>query len=349
VVPPTRLIVASEAVAVLLAAVLLIAGCAGAPRPLAGIPVSAATRPASSAPGRTASAVPVPVPVGVAGRYRVGERQMIFTEPAHVGVTGQPLGQRSLLTVIRYPLRRGSSRSWSADGPFPVLMFAPGFRQCSSTYEHLLQTWASAGYVVVAVDFPETSCQVAAEAYEPDLVNQPADVSYVLGRVLALSARPHDFFSGQLKPSEVGAADQSDGGDTVAALAASTCCRDGRLAAVAVLSGAEWPPMPGRYFATAAPPVLFVQGSADTINPPWASLQLYWADTVSRRYYLDLFGADHMVPYTGDNPVERLVARITLAFFGRYLLGDTRALNAMAQAARGSGIAVLDSGRQFPP
>jgi predicted dienelactone hydrolase len=274
---------------------------------------------------------------------------MIFTEPAHVGVTGQQLGRRSLLTVIRYPLRRGSSRSWPANGPFPVVMFAPGFRQCSSTYEHLLQTWASAGYVVVAVDFPETSCQVAAQAYEPDLVNQPADVSYVLGRLLVLSARPHDFFSGQLNPSEVGAAGQSDGGDTVAALAAGTCCRDRRLAAVAVLSGAEWPPMPGRYFAAAAPPILFVQGSADTINPPWASLQLYRADTVSRRYYLDLFGADHMVPYTGDNPVERLVATMTLAFFGRYLLGDASALTRMARVARGSGIAVLDSGRQFPP
>ena len=274
---------------------------------------------------------------------------MTFTEPAHVGVTGQRLGQRSLLTVIRYPLRRGSSGSWPADGPFPLIMFAPGFRQCSDTYEHLLQTWASAGYVVASVDFPRTSCLEASDAYEPDLVNQPADVSYVLGRLLAMSARPHDFFSGRLNRSEVGAAGQSDGGDTVAALAASTCCQDRRLAAVAVLSGAEWPPMPGRYFAAAAPPVLFVQGSADTINPPWTSLQLYRADTVGRRYYLDLFGADHMVPYTGDNPVERLVARVTLAFFGRYVLGDAGALTTMAQAVRRSGIGVLDSGRQLPP
>ena len=78
--------------------------------------------------------------------------------------------------------------------------------------------------------------------------------------------------------TQVGAAGQSDGGDTVAALAASTCCTDRRLKAVAVLSGAEWPPMPGRYFPGRAPPMLFTQGTADTINPPWMSLQLYRAD-----------------------------------------------------------------------
>lgn len=65
-------------------------------------------------------------------------------------------------------------------------------------------------------------------------------MSYVLTRLLALSARPGDPFSGLLDPREVGAAGQSDGGDTVAALAANTCCTDRRLKAAAVLSGAEW-------------------------------------------------------------------------------------------------------------
>jgi len=351
----SRLIVASEVVAVLAATVVLVAGCGGSARPTAGTAAkpsvqARATASTSSTPTIKASAPPVrTASLGVAGRYRVGERRMIFTEPAHVGVTGQHLGERSVLTVIRYPVSQGASGSWPAGGPFPLVMFAPGFQQCSATYEDLLQAWASAGYVVASVDFPRTSCQAVPAAYEPDLVNQPADVSYVLGRLLALNAQPGDYFSGRLNPHQVAAAGQSDGGDTVAALAASTCCLDHRLRAVAVLSGAEWPPMPGTYFAGAAPPMLFAQGSADTINPPWASVQLYRADTASRRYYLDLFGADHMVPYTGDNPVERLVARVTLAFFGRYVLGHAGALTTMRQAADDSGIAALDSGGQLPP
>jgi len=255
-----------------------------------------------------------------------------------------------VLTLIRYPVARGSPGSWPSGGPFPLLMFAPGFQQCSDTYEHLLRAWVSAGYVVASVDFPRTDCLVGSAAYEPDLVNQPGDMSYALSRLLALSAHPHDFLSGRLNPHAIAATGQSDGGDTVAALAADTCCQDHRLQAVAVLSGAEWPPMPGPYFTRGSPPMLFVQGNADTINPPWTSVQLYRADRSSHRYYLDLYGADHMVPYTGDNPVERLVARITLAFFDRYVLGQAGAVTMMTRAAGGSGgLAALGSGGELPP
>ena len=41
-----------------------------------------------------------------------------------------------------------------------------------------------------------------------------------------------------------------------------------------------------------------------------------------------------MVPYAGDNSVERLVARVTLAFFARYVLGDTSALSTLTQAGQ---------------
>ena len=228
-------------------------------------------------------------------------------------------------------------------------MFAPGFMQCGTRYSDLLQAWASAGYVVAVVNFPRTDCQVGTAAYEPDLVNQPADMSYVLSRLLALSAQPHQFFTGLLDRREVAAAGQSDGGDTVAALAANACCTDHRLAAVAVLSGAEWPPMPGRYFPDGAPPMMFVQGSADTINPPWTSVQLYTADRDSTRYYLDLYGADHMVPYTGTNPTELLVAKVTLAFFDRYVLGRAGAQATMTSSGNVSGTAALVSGEQSAP
>jgi predicted dienelactone hydrolase len=116
------------------------------------------------------------------------------------------------VTQVWYPRARGPA------GPFPLLMFALGFLQCGGAYSDLLQAWASAGYVVAAVNFPRTSCHLGAEAYETDLVNQPQDMSYVLTRLLALSARPGDSFSGLLDPHEVGAAGQSDGGDIVAAL-----------------------------------------------------------------------------------------------------------------------------------
>jgi fermentation-respiration switch protein FrsA (DUF1100 family) len=95
--------------------------------------------------------------------------------------------------------------------------------------------------------------------------------------------------------------------------------------------------------------MLFVQGSADDINPPWASVQLYTADRARARYYLDLFGATHMVPYRGTNRVERIVAAVTLAFFNRYVLGEAGALAAMTRDGNVRGAAALVSGGQLPP
>jgi predicted dienelactone hydrolase len=333
----TRLIVA--AVLVVLA---LVSGCAGQPEQQAARP----SRSAASAGPETRTPAPAPATaaaVGGDGSYRTGERQVTFTEPARTSPAGQHLGQRKLVTRIWYPQARGRG------GPFPLLLFAPGFLQCPGAYSDLLQAWASAGYVVAAVTFPRTNCHLGTEAYEADLVNQPRDVSYVLTRLLALSTRPGDWFSGLLDPHEVGAAGQSDGGDTVTALAANTCCTDRRLKAVAVLSGAKWPPMPGRYFPAGVPPMLFTQGSADTINPPWMSLQLYRADGAGARYYLDLFGASHLIPYEGTNPVERLTARVTLAFFDRYVLGQADALETMTRDGNVTGTAALVSGGQPPP
>jgi dienelactone hydrolase len=345
-------------VAITVGVLALVSGCVSQPKQEADRPPTPA-KPATPARPATPTASGTPTAsarstthtqtaapaVGGSGTYRVGERQVTFTEPAHTGPAGQHLGQRALVTRIWYPLASGNG----PDGPFPLLMFAPGFLQCGDDYADLLRAWAGAGYVVAAINFPRTNCDLGNDAYEPDLVNQPADMSYVLSRLLTLSARPRDAFSGLLNASEVGAAGQSDGGDTVAALAANTCCTDHRLKAVAVLSGAEWPPMPGKYFAGATAPMLFTQGSADTINPPWTSMQLYTADEHGARYYLDLFGASHLVPYEGTNPVERLVARVTLAFFDRYVLGQAGALQTMTRDGDVSGAATLVSGGHSPP
>ena len=343
---------AAAAVAVAAACTAPAAQPAGAPGTTARPTVTGSSaRPAPKAsptPSPTPTPTPTPAPVGAAGTYDVGGRQLTFVAPAHTGPTGQSLGSRTLLTQIWYPTAQRPAGA-RARGPFPLIVFAPGFVQCVSTYADLLKAWAGAGYVVAAVTFPRTNCGLGAAAYETDLVNQPHDVAYVLTRVLALSARPGNPLSGLLNPREVAVAGQSDGGDTVAALAANTCCTDHRPKAVAVLSGAEWPPMPGRYFPGGEPPMLFVQGSADTINPPWTSVQLYTADKARARYYLDLFGATHMEPYAGTNPVERLVSRVTLAFFDRYVLGQAGAAAKMARYGNVSGFATLVSGGQPPP
>jgi hypothetical protein len=285
----------------------------------------------------------------VAGTFQVGERDLRFTEPAHAGANGKHVGPRSLLTKIGYPLAPGAGGSQPAAGPFPLVVFGPGYQLCSDAYDGLLSTWVSAGYVVAAVNFPKTNCNAGPAPNESDLVNEPADMSFVLSSVLQLSTTPNDLFHGLLNPDEVAMAGHSDGGDTVAALAANTCCMDQHLKAVAVLSGAEYAPMPGQYFTQGALPMLFTQGSADTVNPPSASVQLYRSDVGGIRYYLNLVGADHLGPYTQANTAEQIVARTTLAFFNRYVLGQVSAQATMTQDGNVPGAAQLDSGGHVPP
>jgi hypothetical protein len=288
-------------------------------------------------------------PVGTLRRYWVGRAWFTFTEPARTGPSGQLLGTRSLLTLVRYPAASSPHglRARPATGRFPLIVFAPGFGQCGNPYSHLLQAWASAGYVVAVMNFPRTSC-LAGAADRSDLINQPGDVSYEITRLLTASADPHSLLAGLIDPAAVAVAGTSEGGATVAAVAADRCCADRRVSAVAVLSGAQWSPMAGRSFAGHTPATLIVQGSADKISSPGASLRLYRAGRAAARYYLDLIGIGHRRPYVGMNPVERLTARVTLAFFDRWLFGQVAAGQTLRTGGTVPGFAALVSGGRLP-
>src|SRR5260370_29305979 len=239
----------------------------------------ASRSPAKPGAGRsTAAAAAARAGIGVMGHFRTGLRRLTFTEPAHTGPTGEQLGPRSLLTNVRYPLASGPTAARPARGPLPLIVFGPGFQFCDQAYADLLRSWARAGYVVAAVNFPLSDCLTGAAATESDLVNQPGDISYAITSMLRLSKARHGLFARLINPRQIAISGQSDGGDTVTAIAANTCCTDHRLKAVAVLSGAQWPLMPGAFFAKRPVPMLFTQGTADTVNIPGCSANMYRAN-----------------------------------------------------------------------
>ncbi len=285
--------------------------------------------------------------VGSIGTYAVAELPLSFVDWSAAG--GNDTTSRLLPTLVRYPVFPGTDpgAGTSAPGPFPLVVFAPGYLQCGRYYSHLLNAWASAGYVVAAVKFPGTNCDVG-DGDEDDVVNQPAEVSYVIGKLVAMSARSDGVMSGLVDPGEVAVAGHSDGGDTVAAVAANTCCLDHRVVGAVVMAGGVWPPLGGSYFQSATPPMLFVQGDADPVHPPAATLEMYQADTTGPHYYLDVLGAGHFSPYEGDGPQEQLVARVTLAFLDRYVAGQRQARATMLRSGNVSGAALVGRG-MLPP
>jgi dienelactone hydrolase len=336
-----RAAVASTVTIALGAGIFAAARAATAPtgQPPAGPPGPGPTRST-----RPTQQPPVRLPVGTIGRYQVAQQSLHYTRSS-------PAGSRPLTVYVRRPVIPASAVAGRtlARGQFPLVAFAPGFLQCQFSYNKLLNTWASAGYVVAAVQFPRTNCHIKIkDADENDLVNEPADVSYVIGKLLQLSAQPTGSLAGLIAPGQIAVAGHSDGGDVAAAVAANTCCADHRVKAALILSGAEWPSLHGRYFPRPSPPILFIQGSADTTwNPPAASEQLYRADTAGPRYYLDLLGVGHFAPYEGGGRPEPLVAQVTVDFLDRYLLGQPTG-EAMIHAGDVSGEATLITGGPLP-
>jgi hypothetical protein len=331
------------AAAALLATAALAAACS-----TTAPPGSSASPAKLASPGHSPAAAPRPVerlPFGTIGRYAVAEHMLTMVDR-----TRARLGPRALLTSVWYPVipPAVAASGRLARGLFPLVVFAPGYVACAASYGPLLRAWASAGYVVAGIDFPRTNCHLT-NPDENDMANQPADMAYVTRRLLGISDRSHDFLGGLIDPGKIAVAGQSDGGDTVAALVANTCCLDRAVTAAIVLAGAEWPPMGGSYFTRPTPPILFVQGDADNINPPAVSVQMYRADTTGPRFYLDLFGAGHLPPYEGEGPPEPLVARVTVDFLDRYLAGRPGAAAAMRREGNAAGVASLAIGRQSPP
>jgi predicted dienelactone hydrolase len=281
-------------------------------------------------------------PAGQLGDYRVADSTVTFIE--HRGA----LAGRVLHVSVRYPVVDPRNDASSSFGhPFPLIVFAPGYAQCDISYSVLLREWASAGFVVAAVNFPQTNCHIG-NPQETDLVNQPADMEFVIGKLVQLAREPGDPVTNLIDAARVAVAGQSDGGDTVAALAANNCCRDHALRATIVLAGAEWWQFSDAWFSERTAPMLFVQGTADTINPPAASLEMYEAARTGLRFYLQLAGAGHLSPYMGGSAPEPIVAQVTIAFLDRYLAGGSMPIGAIRRAGDVPGVSVLVSDGRLP-
>ncbi|MDQ6729839.1 MAG: hypothetical protein M3022_05975 [Actinomycetota bacterium] len=239
---------------------------------------------------------------------------------------------RSLVTVIRYPA--------AVAGPLPLIVFGHGFAVTPADYYRLLTAWAQAGYVVAAPVFPLENAHAPGGPDEADLVNQPADMSFVITGMLALAAQRRSFLAGRISPGRIGISGQSDGGETALAMAYDRSYRDPRVRAAAILSGAQLPSSQAGSFPRPSPPLLATQGTADMTNRPHFTYDFFRAAT-RPKYLLRLLGAGHLAPYTTQQPQLSIIERVTTGFFDRYLKGERAGETAMAKTGNVRGLAAL--------
>jgi fermentation-respiration switch protein FrsA (DUF1100 family) len=231
--------------------VALTAGCSPTAAPTSPAPPAAPSTssgtPSSPSALSTPSALSVPSapPSGPAARTAPTGALPIATRELDL----QRGKDRPLPTTVWYPT--------AGPKPFPLIVFSHGLTSEPEAYATILRAWARAGFVVAAPTFPHT--RYRARDYDPlDVINQPADVSEVITRMLAYGEK-HD---GLIDPDHIAAAGHSAGGITTVGLFSGN--RDKRLTAGVVLSGRQVLPVP---FQGSPAPMLFVHGKLDKTVP----------------------------------------------------------------------------------
>jgi fermentation-respiration switch protein FrsA (DUF1100 family) len=366
-------------VAVAVVAALVVAGCSGSSGPTADAGTRATTTLApGKAPGPSGSDVaggagprpsvgsdrPVAGAGAVApmGTYAVGATTVDLVDadrdtPANG--TAPATEGRKLPTVAFYPAAglpgavpaepAVRDEAEARPGPYPLIVFSHGVTARGIFYRGQLAALASAGYVVVAPDYPLSNRQSPGGPTISDVANQPGDASFLIDAFTDPDGpSPAAAVAELVDPDRIGAAGHSLGAVTSLGLGYGACCVEDRVDAVASWAGLLLPmrgqeiPAPG----ITDRPLLLVHGDADA-TVPYASSESAFEAIESPRWFISLPGGEHTPPFLSPTSSETsaVVTDATLAFFDAQLKGDADGIDRLEAivTAAGPDVATLRS------
>lgn len=170
------------------------------------------------------------------GKYQVDSHSEVLTDNYRgTQANGDVMNRdvRQLDTVVWYPSEKGEV----AAGQHPLIIYSHGFSSMKEGGAHIGQHLASHGYIVVAANFPLTHLRTAGGPMVEDVVNQPADVSFLIDTMLGWNADAEHPFFGRVDPQRIGATGVSLGGMTTTMAAFHPTMRDPRIKAAASIAG----------------------------------------------------------------------------------------------------------------
>jgi dienelactone hydrolase len=204
------------------------------------------------APGSPSAVLLGPGPFGVERR----DHTFIDRSPADDARHGDPeRAPRTLETTVWFPVGDAGSH--------PLVLYSHGFLATRRGGTYLAEYLASRGYVVVAPDHPLTHRCATGGPRVGDVVNQPADLRFLIDRMLAWNEREQPF-PGTIDPARIGVVGLSLGGLTATLAAFHPRLRDPRITAAVSIAGPMTFFEPA--FFTGAPiPFLMIAGGADVV------------------------------------------------------------------------------------
>jgi predicted dienelactone hydrolase len=222
------------------------------------------------------------------GSFRVGHRRLMLVDgtrdtPAWAGQPALP--SRTLPTEVWYPTTATSADAAPIeDAPLasgarhPLVVNSPGLGDAGTGEAYVGIALASRGYVVASPTFPLTNTSFLfdpAGPYLQDVVNQPADVSFLIDQ-LTTAAAPADFLAGAIDTKRIGVSGLSLGGLNTLLVTYHPTLRDPRVKAAAAMAPASCY-LAAPFYDVAKPPLLLLGGDEDLITP---------LDTNARRTFM---------------------------------------------------------------
>lgn len=195
-----------------------------------------------------------------AGTYEPNQVEMLFVDSSRATDANGDFGgspERSLPSVIWYPK--------DSAGPHPLIVYSHGFTSSHDETTYLLEQLASHGYVVLAANYPLTSGAAPGGANANDVSNQPADISFLIDSLLALSEDKKPFL-GEIDTNRIGLMGLSLGGMTTSLTTYHPRLREPRIkAAVSIAGPSEFLSQKFYDQSGVTIPFLMIAGSVDRL------------------------------------------------------------------------------------
>jgi dienelactone hydrolase len=254
------------------------------------------------------------------------------SRPTAAGAATPAARDRTLATTLYRPKGRG---------PFPLIVFAHGSSGHPDKFTQLLGRWAAAGYIVAAPAFPLTNSSLPqASANAGDVVNQPADVTFVLTQVLRENRDRTSKLFHSIDRRHLGAAGLSLGGATTYFAVFGDCCRDARFTSAMVLDG--FLPGDGARLDGHVP-LLIAHSDTDPAIPYGTARRAY--DAAQSPVWLVTFhGASHASQWENDpTPYDAIGEVVTTDFWDATLRGKKAASAGLVRDATVEGLSSIES------
>jgi dienelactone hydrolase len=217
-----------------------------------------------------------------------------------------------------------------------LIVFAHGASGHPEKFTKLFSAWADAGYVVVAPVFPLTNSH-AASMNLGDVVQQPADMSFVLDQVLTMDKARGNLLSHAIDERRIGAGGLSLGGITTYFLVYGDCCRDDRFRAAEILDGLQ-----PNVTVDGHVPLYLGHSDRDPVLP-YASARGTYDRAQPPVWFVTLHGASHASQWEDDvTPYDQIAERTTTDFWDATLKHDPRAFARLEHDATVTGLSSIE-------